>query len=83
MVILSDDITVTVKFTVGYRRIVTAEFGLVWTTKNPQAFIHAGFCISLDVVKRLIGGAAVKSYSQMLCMAGVCEFFCYICVKNM
>ena len=28
---------------VSYRRIATAGVGLAWTTKNPRAFIHAGF----------------------------------------
>jgi hypothetical protein len=37
--------SITVKFTVSYRRISIDELGFVWTTKNPQAFIHAG---SLD-----------------------------------
>ncbi len=42
-VISSDEVAVTVKFTVSYRPIAAAELGSVWTTKNPQAFIHAGF----------------------------------------
>ena len=35
--------SITVKFTVSYRRISIDEFRFAWTTKNPQALIHAGF----------------------------------------
>jgi hypothetical protein len=35
--------SITVKFTVSYRRIATTGLGFVRTTKNPQAFTHAGF----------------------------------------
>jgi hypothetical protein len=35
--------SITVKFTVSYRRISMDEFGFVWTTKNPQALVHTGF----------------------------------------
>jgi hypothetical protein len=52
----SDDVAVTVKFTVSYRRIAITMFGRSWTTKNPQAFIHAGFWISLDYLGHFIGG---------------------------
>ncbi|WP_177219728.1 hypothetical protein [Nitrosospira multiformis] len=48
--------SITVKFTVSYRRITIDEFGFVWITKNPQALIHAGFWISLDYFGLSIGG---------------------------
>lgn len=45
--------SIIVKLTVSYRRITIDEFGFVWATKNPQAFIHAGF---LDFFGFSIGG---------------------------
>jgi hypothetical protein len=48
-----DGKSVTVKFTVSYRRIAIVEFGCVWTTKNPQAFIHAGFLDFFGLLRTL------------------------------
>jgi hypothetical protein len=44
-----DDIAVTV----SYRRISIIMLGRGWTTKNPQAFIHAGFLDFFGLLRTL------------------------------